>query len=307
MHTIEISTHEIARRLDVATGGVAAATAAVGVMAREVGEAEKKAAEKVCYNVTKGFFSLIQSQLTQKMVQTKTAALAKIQSLRHFGRSLQRIHQQLETDYQRITQRYASLFNGLADSLQSQVYSLDRPAVEAADTDYAVWNRRVLMAGVPVAAIQQDFLSAATELTVARNKATCRTVVQGAETLVRHGIELSESMNSILRNQRQEGFRSVCVPVLALEASDVFLDGSTQTEFFVNETALPPPLQGRIRKACFESVDRMHWTEADAAERGAVSERVAALVRNSVGNDRLRKMMMSLLEKSSCRKLEAIS
>ena len=306
MPEIRITTDDIARRLDIATGSVAATTAAVGVMAAEVAKAERQAADKVCNSVSHGFFRLIRNQVLQKKVQVQAIAEARLLSLRHFAQTLRQIKSQMGTDFQRITRRYTKLFNGLAESLKSQIYALDKPAAQAADTDYSVLRRRVLLTGAPAAVLQGDFLSATSELVVARQKATTNAVIAGAEALVRHDIELARAMESMVREQRQSGMRTVYLPVLVLETDDLFLADSRQFNVHLDNSHLRPELASRLSRAAYEAAARMKWGAASAENRAAVVSRIERLIADDAGNVRQKTLMAELLRNSRWDSLEAI-
>ncbi len=303
---ISIETSDLAYSLDNVTNRVEETVGAVSEMGRSVCDMERQSADRVCHSVNRGFFSLIRSQLSQRKVQVQAAAESQLLTLRHFAQSLRRIKQQMGVDFERITLRYTKLFKTLAESLQSRVYALDRPATEVADSDYNVLNRRVMAFGAPAAVIQEDAVSAATELSAVRCKRDSQKVLEGVKTLIDHGTKLSQTMDSIVRDVHQDSVRSVFVPVVVCESSDLFLADGARVDFILPELNCTAVIMSKIKKVCFESMNGFAWSTGGTESRGEITRRVRHLVEKATLGEREGKMVVELLEKSDLNVLEAV-
>lgn len=302
---ITIGTEDLAYSLDNVTSSVSQTTAAVAELGESVCAAEREAADEVCRSVNRGFFTLIRTQLTQKKVQVQSVAESQLLTLRHFAQSLRRIKEQMGVDFERITQRYTKLFKTLSDSLKNRVYALDRPVAEVVDGEYGAMDRRVLTAGASSAVLQQDVVPAMTELEAVRCKRDCCKVIDGVKTLIDHGIRLSEAMDGIIRDVRQDEMRSLYLPVLMVEYADIFLAEGMQTECVLSEGKLEPALVARVRRAFIESTGKMSW-KADVGRRDEVTSRVRSLISREGCSAREAKLISDMIGRADWQELEAV-
>ena len=305
--TINLSTSELANLLNHVTIRVRQTTGAVEELTNSVCAAEQKAAERVCNSVTKGFYTLIHSDVMQKKVEAQTVAEAQLQSLRHLAQDLRNNKKQLGVDFERITARYTKLFKNLADALQSRVYALDRPAAEVADIDYKALTRRVLTSGATAVVVQQDSMSSTVELSAVRCKKDCQKVIEGVKTLIDHGANLNRAMAGIVRNVHQEETRSVYVPVLVCESSDLFLDSGEQVSFIPPERRSLETVMGKVKKACYETMDGFVWSKPRSEkDKSEVARRVRQLAGKEAASKREAKLIAELCDKSDWHVLETV-
>jgi len=303
---ISIDTSDLAYSLDNVTERVSETTSAVSEMSRSVCDAERQAADDVCRSVNRGFFTLIHSQLMQKKVQVQAVAESQLLSLRHFAQSLRRIKQQMGVDFERITLRYTKLFKTLGESLQSRVYTLDRPVAEVADGDYGALDRRVLTSGAPSVIVQQDSVSVAAELSAVRCKKDCQNVLDGVKTLIDHGTTLSKTMDAIIRDVHQDAMRTIFTPVIVCESSDLFLSDGSQINFITTERNCTSMLMSKVKKSCFESLEKFAWTTNGSERKSEIARRIRQLASRETAGEREGKMIARLLENSEWNVLEAI-
>lgn len=303
---ISIDTSDLAYSLDVVTESVSKTTSAVSEMSRTVCEAEQKAADDVCRSVNRGFFTLIHSQLMQKKVKVQAVAESQLLTLRHFAQSLRRIKQQMGVDFERITHRYTKLFKTLGESLQSRVYTLDRPVAEVADGDYGTLNRRVLTSGAPSVIVQQDSVSVAAELSAVRCKKDSQNVLDGVKTLINHGVTLGKTMDGIIRDVHQNAMQTVFAPIIVFESSDIFLPDGYQINFIATERNCTCGFMSKVKKRCFEALAKFVWMKNGSECKSEITRRVRQLVSRESVSEREGEIIASLLEKSEWNVLEAI-
>ena len=84
--------------------------------------AEKKAADQVCANVNRGFYSLINSQISQKVAGLKSEVDSHIMNLNQQQKQLLAIRNRMERDYGMICSRYIKLFGAINKNLQQRVF-----------------------------------------------------------------------------------------------------------------------------------------------------------------------------------------
>ena len=117
--------NHVSRHVGVTTGAVVAMQAAVIA-------AEEDASNHVCNNVNRGFYSLIRSQISQKLAKLQSEVDSHVMQLVQQKKALLGIKYRMERDYNMIANRYVKLFNGLNANLQLRVFELDKPTIDFA-------------------------------------------------------------------------------------------------------------------------------------------------------------------------------
>ena len=110
-------------------------TAAVVAMKAAVVQAEKEGADHVCEKVNKGFYTLIRSQISQKIATLRSEVDSQLMRLNQQRKQLTAIRQRMERDYQMICGRYLKLFTTINKNLEQRIAELDRPVMDLAESE----------------------------------------------------------------------------------------------------------------------------------------------------------------------------
>jgi len=140
--------------VNVTTGAVVAMQAAVIA-------AEEQAAEHVCANVNKGFYSLIRSQISQKLAKLQSEVDSNLMQLTQQRNALLNIKTRMQRDYNMIAGRYTKLFTGLNANLKNRVFELDRPTIDFAckEIDKVTNRTKYLTSTVPISQLESITVS----------------------------------------------------------------------------------------------------------------------------------------------------
>lgn len=103
------------------TGAVVAAEAAQLVSI-------DKNAKKVAGTIVNGFFSYIRSEISQQVMELSQKIDAHLIHLRELAKSCVAKQKQMETDYNRISDRYLKVFDDLNKELENRIFELNKPA-----------------------------------------------------------------------------------------------------------------------------------------------------------------------------------
>ena len=125
-----LDTEPMANSIDAVSKHVGMTTAAVAAMQTAVIATEKESSDKVCQNVNRGFYSLINSQLTSKKARYFTEMNARFTLLLQYSRSLQKAVKRLEEDVNRLQKQYYKIFHGIDRSLERRIAELDHASIE---------------------------------------------------------------------------------------------------------------------------------------------------------------------------------
>jgi hypothetical protein len=147
-----VDTNPMAQEIGTVSNHIKGTTTAVVAMQAAVIMAEEKAADHVCTNVNKGFFTLIRSQISQKLATLQSEVDAHLMQLKQQRRQLLAIKGRMERDYNMISSRYLKLFNRLNANMRQRIFELDKPTIDFAVREVEkVSNRtKYLTATVPV-------------------------------------------------------------------------------------------------------------------------------------------------------------
>lgn len=159
-----IDTKPMAKSIDRVANHIDGTTTAVVAMQTAVIKAQSDAADDVCRNVNRGFYSLIHSQISQKIAKWKSEVDSLLLQLNQQRRQLNSIRDRMEHDYGMLAARYTKLFGSLNRALQRRVYELDKAAFRFAITEIDTINNRgkQLTATVPIG--QTESISVAQKL-----------------------------------------------------------------------------------------------------------------------------------------------
>lgn len=138
-----VNTDPMANEIKTVSNHVDAVSGSVVAMQMAVIQAEKEGADAVCRNVNNGFYSLMQSQISQKIAALTSRIEAKLIDMNQQAMALRNIQNRMERDYNMISRRYNKLFNSLNTSLLARIYELDKPVVSMVNKDMALVDSRV--------------------------------------------------------------------------------------------------------------------------------------------------------------------
>ncbi|MDR0708068.1 MAG: hypothetical protein LBF60_09410 [Treponema sp.] len=136
----EVDTAPMASTVDSVKSHVKNVTAAVTAMETAVIATERQSAQTICENIDNGFFIMVKSQISQKIVAAYTEMTSKQMTLFQLVKALDNVKRQMEADYHMISGRYAKLFHSLNKALETRIREMDRPAMRLAEIRKTVFD-----------------------------------------------------------------------------------------------------------------------------------------------------------------------
>ncbi|MBQ8968589.1 MAG: hypothetical protein IJ064_02485 [Bacteroidaceae bacterium] len=292
-----IDTHPMANEMNSISHHVTGTTTAVVAMKAAVIKAENDAAEHVCNNVNRGFYTLIRSQISQKTAKLTSEVDSLVMQLQQQTRMLLNIRTRMEHDYNMITARYTKLFGTLNQSLKQRIRELDRPTFDFAERDLElISNRpRQLTATVPVSQLES--------LTVSQRIA--------ASNVKHHAQEVIDTMSTFLGNMAQQKQltsrillpHSVSTPsaqyllpsIVAEECIDQ--TGTTATRVVVNQHGITPQAVSATRNQINTHVGELPW-QKQSEVCAEVQNEFNRLLSLSKATDRVKRTARDLFGKN---------
>jgi hypothetical protein len=241
-----VDTNELAHSVNSVKKHVDTTTGAVVAMKVAVIKAEKEGADHVCRKVNQGFYSMIHSQISQKMATLQSRVDAQLMRLNQQRKQLTGIRRRMERDYQMISARYAKLFNALNRNLRQRVTELDRPIMDLATTDAdQVTNRSNLMvSAVPLG--QAESVKTSQRLATSNLKRRAAEAITTIERFIAGSNRLQAVTDSILLRRRTEAPDSMLnIPVAVVE-SNYDNSGNLQTQTYISSIGVSDQARAAI-------------------------------------------------------------
>jgi len=300
-----LDTEPMAKTIKTVTSHVDIATGAMTAMQTAVIAAEKNSATVICSNVDRGFFSLIRSQLGQKMARLQSDIDAKLAVLKYMSDTLNRIKNQMESDYYRIGKRYGKLFSSLNKTLQNRVFELDMAAsdLSAKQLPNMMCRMRDNCASIIVHQTESvPFMQLTTNITVKKNSST---LIRMARNNLMNYVDLGIKLKSNTMNKHLNERKELYLPILIIESdSNIVSKSLTQLTFpeFSNNTNLAD-----IQNFIVENIKQLKWVATNKEERTNVEDDILQLCEERVIDQRIREQIVRLYTESEWSKIEAIT
>ena len=290
-----IDTEPMARDLESGGRHVNATTTAVVAMQTAVVAAEAKAADHVCKNVNRGFYSLIMSQISQKVAKLQSEVDSHLMQLRQYKKQLLNVQQRMERDYNMISARYLKLFNGLNANLKHRVFELDRPTIDFAVKELEQISNRSLYLTSTVPLSQEESLALSQRIIVSNMKNRGKHVIESMQHFLLDMDEQNELNRRILLSRRKAQDRGVAVPVIIAESN--FDAEHKSVDIFLNTSDLDRDSQMAIRKTVDVSLDELNWGAARPSAKEVENE-FNRMLSNTNASERVKTMMVKLYKGS---------
>lgn len=291
-----IDTTPMAREIGKVADHVNATTTAVVAMKGAVIAAEKEASDHVCNKVNQGFYTMIRSQISQKMAKLQSDVDSWLLQLSQQHKQLQSIRTRMERDYNMLLGRYVKLFNSLDNNLKQRVAELDRPTMSFALGDVSHISNRsnLLTATVPIG--QMESVMQSQKILASNVKYQGMKVINSMKNFLTDYNEQQQLTSTILLSGMAKN-SCLAVPVLIMETS-IDKSGTTVENVFINETGLTPAMQNGIRYAITSTRDSFQWGYRSSPDVETQSQYVK-LVDSSQLPDRVKNMMKNLFQSST--------
>lgn len=293
-----VDTNPMAQEIKSVSGHINGTTAAVVGMRAAVIRAEEDAANRVCDDVNKGFYTLIHSQISQKIAKLHSTVDSHLMKLNQLRKQLNAIRGRMERDYGMISQRYLKLFNSLNKNLQQRVYELDKPTINFAVRDVNMFTNRskLLTATVPVS--QVESLSMSQKIIASNMKFSGMRVIDSMTKFLGYIKEQEVLSQQILLSEEADADeKTILVPVVICEyCFDNF--ENRQIEIIVNDTDLSKRAGSDIKDVVSNKIKDMEWQCKDISQD--IESEFSKYLSASTSSERVKDTAVLLFKSSNC-------
>jgi hypothetical protein len=295
-----VDTNPMADSIDGVANHVDGTTAAVVAMQTAVVIAEERGAEKICSNVNFGFYSLIRSQISQKIATHKSRADAKIMELQQQSGSLAAIKGRMERDYMMLASRYTKLFESLNKALKGRIFELDKPTTNFVLKDVLpVANRTKRLSGSP-AVTQIESIANSQMISVSNTKHNAMKNIASMQDFIYSSENQKNLIGSILSKEPITKPTDKNVPVIISESEGLNV---RQSQWLITQPVMKKNTNARIESHIYSSMAKLKWSDADPSNTTRVKQEFGNFVSQSSLSDRVKKQMLNFVESSKWQKL----
>ena len=194
----KVDTQPMADKINTMSTQVKKTTAAVVSMEAAVILAEKEGADKVCKNVNRGFFTMIQSQISQKIASHYSRVEALMMQLRQQKRRLFGIKNNMTKENGRLSERYFKLFNNINKELERRIKELDRPVFDLVNKEMATTTNRMHSLAGWSGLVQKEDLAQGESLVLSHLKVDAAKAIEESSSFLRHMAYQKKLTDSIM-------------------------------------------------------------------------------------------------------------
>lgn len=213
-----IDTSPMAQTLSSVTGRVERTTQAVVTMQAAVVAAEKTGADKVCANVNRGFYSLVLSQISQKIANKQSRVEALGMKLAHQKRMLLNVKRNMEREYQRISERYLRLFTVINRELEHRIKQVDQPVFDLVNRSLDSTSNRMMTLSAWSSTMQAESVTQSQEVLLSTMKHHARTAIeQSADFLSQISEQRVLTQKTVYHNPQGNDTQNRLLPALVSE------------------------------------------------------------------------------------------
>lgn len=292
-----VDTKPMAEEMRSVSRHVNATTGAVVAMQTAVIIAEEKAADHVCNNVNKGFYSLIRSQISQKMAKLQSEVDSHLMQLVQQKNALLSIKNRMQKDYNMIASRYIKLFNGLNSNLKQRVFELDKSTIDFAvkEVDKVSNRSKYLTATIPIA--QLESLAASQKIVASNVKYRGLNVIKSMRSFLFEMNTQKKLTDQILINDgRYTETATVYIPIVICECNRDRTDAGV--EISVSDVELDNISKSAIKNTAFAELNQIEW-QAKSLPNTEVKSEFSKLVSTSSKSQRVKDMATKLFQSNN--------
>ena len=293
-----VDTQPMAEEIRSVSHHLNATTGAVVAMQTAVIFAEEKAADHVCNNVNKGFYSLIRSQISQKMAKLQSDVDSHLMQLVQQKNALLSIKNRMQRDYNMIAGRYGKLFNGLNANLKQRVFELDKPTIDFAikDVDKVSNRTKYLTATIPIT--QLESISLSQRIVAANIKHKGLNVINSMRSFLFEMNTQKKLTDQILINDnRYTETATIFIPIVICECNRDKTD-SKNIEIIISDVELDNFSKSAIQNSAYAEINNVEWSQKTAPNSEIKSE-FSKLLSSSSKAQRVKDLAMQLFQSNN--------
>lgn len=294
-----VDTDPMAREIQSVSHGVNRVSGAVVAMQTAVIQAEKEGSEYVCQNVNKGFFTLMHSQISQKIAQLTSSVEAKLLELGQYAAALKNIQTRMTSDYNMITGRYTKLFRTINNNLEARVAELDMPVFKLVDKDVKLVDSRIRLNAAFFTTNQLESVLPSQLIATIKVKSDAERTIKVITDYMKEGHAQTEKSNASMHNIRTDSVEDIFIPISIVESTTA--TGNPIVNYYVARSGnaeIDKNIDASVREHTVNSVLHGSWSDIDPKDMAKVKNELTNLLLNSNDDERVKNEITKMLNMS---------
>jgi len=293
-----VDTQPMAEELSNVSRHVNGTTGAVVAMQTAVIAAEAKAADHVCNNVNKGFYSLIRSQISQKLAKLQSEVDSQLMQLAQQKNALLGIKNRMQRDYNMIAGRYIKLFNGLNVNLKNRVFELDKPTINFASKEIDKVSNRTkhLTATIPIT--QLESISVSQKIIASNIKQKGFNVINSMKGFI-HEMNVQKKLTDqiLINDNNIAKVGTSYIPVVIYECNRDKTEHKN-IDVVVTDAELSFQVKSVIKNAAYTEFAQLEWSQ-DASPSQEIQSEFSKLLSASSKSSRVNDLALRLFQSNN--------
>jgi hypothetical protein len=293
-----VDTRPMAEELSRVSHHVNGTTTAVVAMQTAVIIAEQNAADHICTNVNRGFYSLIRSQISQKLAKLQSDVDSHIMQLSQQRNALLNIKARMGRDYNMISNRYTKLFNGLNANLKYRVFELDRPTIDFAckEIDKVSNRTKYLTSTFPIT--QLESITVSQKIIASNVKQKGLNVINSMKWFI-HEMNVQKSLiDQILINDNSLAKSGTSYIPIAIVESNQDKTDHKNLSIVVSNVELNNLAKSTIRNKVYSELPQLEWIQ-DTSNAKEIYSEFSKLLTTSSKSARIKDLALRLLQSNN--------
>ncbi len=283
--------HGVSKHVDAVSGSVIAMQTAVVL-------AEKEGAEHVCDNLNKGFYSLIQSQISQKIAALTSQIEAKLIDMGQQAIALRAIQSRMEKDYHMISNRYGKLFNSLNGALYSRIKELDKATVLLVHRDQSISDSRTRSLVASISVSQNESISTSQLILASKTKSDGVHCINAIHQYIRDVNMQAKQSEDVITNIPVDNAHKIYLPIFITEGSNEL--GTKSSKYYVPKSdinIIDSTISQGIQAATIDAVKNGSWQPLLAHDKEALDSEFSTLILDSAIESRVKDKIVKMYNK----------
>ena len=285
-----VDTNPMAQEIRGVSKHVVAVSESVGAMQTAVVLAEKEGAEHVCNNLNKGFYSLIQSQISQKIAALTSQIEAKLMNMGQQAIALRAIQTRMERDYHMISNRYGKLFNSLNNVLYARIKDLDKATVLLVHRDQSIADSRMKSLVASVSVNQNESIANSQLILASKTKSDGVNAINAIHQYIRDVNIQTKQSEDVITDVAIVDSAKIYLPIFVTEMSNEL--GAQSTKYFAPKSdvkVIDNVFDKSIQTAAIDAVRRGIWQPVLDDDKHTLDGEFSTLIIESATNERVKK------------------
>ena len=295
-----VDTNPMADSVQSVSAHVNATTAAVVAMEAAVIKAESDAADFICENVDRGFFSLIHSQVSMKLAGYYNEMNAKLVLLMEFAKSLAAMQVRMEEDFSRLKREYYKVFHGLDKALENRIYQVDKSAMALANNRKSLITGKMLNDISTVVCVDKDAHNTSQMAITSRMKNKTGRAIGCMGENVDENQKYKMQLEKILENEDIGCLHDEYIPVIGITERSMVMSDSNLTQIYMPGN-LSSDVKNRVESKVLSEIESFTMPVSSNRDIDKIKNEFYTMLNSSNLDSRVAGMAAKLFENGGCK------